>query len=871
MALRPLNSIAGFSTGDPAVTIIQANGDINTINFTANGLVNLGNVSNVKIDGGANGQYLKTDGIGNLTWDSIGNLSSNRAAPMPYLIPSGESYIVNENFQGLYSQAITIDGELEVDGLLIEVPISFAAEPTQILFADNGNPTGNSHFTFDKITGNVIVPGDFLPHANITQNLGSPTHRWNDIYLSNSTIYIGNSTISTDANTLVFTSGSGAFLEVAGNANVSILQNGNSNISIDTDANITFGVAGVPNVLVLTSNGLTFTGTLDVTGNIAPGGIKTDNYYYANGAPLDFQQPAGSNTQVQYNDNNNFGASSAFTFDSGNGTLRVAGNSNTGVGALNAGVTNTLLPNTIVSFSANVNSYTQVTLQNKSLSADATADFVVTADNGNDSTNYIDLGIINSGYDANTPTNSLGNIIAAGDGYLYSQGNTSNANQSGGNLAIGTTVPGKIVKIFAGGNDNTSIVANISNTGVSVKSNITTVSGAYYGNAAGLTNIPGGNVNGQVGNALLAGTVYTNAQPNITSVGTLTTLETSGNAIIGGNLFVNGNITYINVDTIQVEDPIIVIGGGPNGAPLTSNDGKDRGTLLQYYTSTPVSAFMGWDNSNSEFAFGSNVSEVNDLVTFNSLGNIRASTVLANVNGGTGTFSGNITAANANLGNVVSANYLVSSAGCVSIGGAVIAYGAGNAGIFNSLATDINIGFAANITMGSTTGNVTVRGNLVSNNISTTGNISANLITGTLTTASQANITTIGTLGNLSVTGNTVTNIANANTTLTQSIITKRSAIPATVLTVVDSFSTTDYRTAKYVVSSKNDDGFESVEVLLIHNDINSYITVYGAINDGGGNTVTFSTGINSGNVELRATGLAANTVINLLGTYVPN
>ena len=755
MAVRPFNSIAGFSTGDPAVTIIQANGDINTINFTANGLVNLGNVGNVNIGGGSNGQYLKTDGVGNLIWDGIGNITSNRAAPMPYLIPTGESYIVNENFQGLYSQAITIDGELEVDGILIEVPISFAADPTQILFADNGNPTGNSHFTFDKITGNVIVPGDFLPHANITQNLGSPTNRWNDIYLSNSTIYLGNSTISTDANTLVFTSGSGAFLEVAGNANVSILQNGNSNISIDTDANITFGVAGIPNVLVLTSNGLTFTGTLDVTGNIAPSGIKTDNYYYANGAPVDFQSAAGSNTQIQYNNNNDFGASANFTFNSSTNVLTVIGN-----------------------ISAN--------------------------------------------------------------------------NVSGGNLVSANFVTGTLT---TANQPNITSVGTLSN--LSITGNV--VSGNVYANT------------GTVGAANLTGTLTTASQPNITSVGTLTILETSGNAIIGGNLIVNGNISYINVDNIQVEDPIISLGGGPNGAPLVVNDGKDRGTLLQYYTSTPVSAFMGWDNSAGEFAFGSNVSEVNDVITFTSLGNVRASTYLGNVSGVTGAFSGNVSAGNASLGNVANANFLVSNSGCVSVGGAFIAYDAGNAGIFNTLATDINIGFAANITMGSTTGNVTVRGNLVSNNISTTGNISANLITGTLTTASQANITTIGTLGNLTVTGNTVTNIANANTTLTQSVVSKRTGIVSTVLTVVDSFSTSDYKTAKYVVSSKNDDGFESLEVLLIHNNINSYITVYGAINDGGGNTVTFSTGINSGNVELRATGLAANTVINLIGTYVPN
>ena len=114
MAIRPLNSIAGFSTGDPSITIIQANGDVSTINFTANGLSNLGNVGNVTITGGSSGQVLTTDGNGLLSFSTV-NVSSNNAAPMPYLIPNGESYIVNENFQGLFAQTITIDGELVVD------------------------------------------------------------------------------------------------------------------------------------------------------------------------------------------------------------------------------------------------------------------------------------------------------------------------------------------------------------------------------------------------------------------------------------------------------------------------------------------------------------------------------------------------------------------------------------------------------------------------------------------------------------------------------------------------------------------------------------------------------------------------------------
>jgi hypothetical protein len=102
-------------------------------------------------------------------------------------------------------------------------------------------------------------------------------------------------------------------------------------------------------------------------------------------------------------------------------------------------------------------------------------------------------------------------------------------------------------------------------------------------------------------------------------------------------------------------------------------------------------------------------------------------------------------------------------------------------------------------------------------------------------------------------------------------VISKRSNVVVTTDTVIDSFSATAYRTAKYVVKSENDSGYESLEVLLIHNNINSYITVYAAINDGGGNTISLTSGISSGNVELRATGLGTGTIVNLIGTYVPD
>ena len=44
--------------------------------------------------------------------------------------------------------------------------------------------------------GNLTVPGSIIPNANVTYDLGSPTQRWKDLWLSGSTIHIGNANIS---------------------------------------------------------------------------------------------------------------------------------------------------------------------------------------------------------------------------------------------------------------------------------------------------------------------------------------------------------------------------------------------------------------------------------------------------------------------------------------------------------------------------------------------------------------------------------------------------------------------------------------------------------------------------------------------------
>ena len=85
---------------------------------------------------------------------------------------------------------------------------------------------------------------------------------------------------------------------------------------------------------------------------------------------------------------------------------------------------------------------------------------------------------------------------------------------------------------------------DLSQSGIANSGNITTA-GQFIGSGAGLTSIPGGNVTGTVAlatSATTAGTVTTAAQPNITSVGTLTSVSVTG-TITGGNLATAGTVS----------------------------------------------------------------------------------------------------------------------------------------------------------------------------------------------------------------------------------------------------------------------------------------------------------------------------------------
>ena len=77
-------------------------------------------------------------------------------------------------------------------------------------------------------------------------------------------------------------------------------------------------------------------------------------------------------------------------------------------------------------------------------------------------------------------------------------------------------------------------------------------------------------------------------------------LTVNTNALIEGNLTVNGTTTTVNSTTVTVDDPVFTLGGDTApGAP----DAKDRGIEFRYYDNAARLGFFGWDNSASRYAF----------------------------------------------------------------------------------------------------------------------------------------------------------------------------------------------------------------------------------------------------------------------------
>jgi hypothetical protein len=229
-------------------------------------------------------------GAGEFFFDTQAGLLNFIGETIPSTLTAGKSiFVVGYRYVGLLGVTNLPDGtsigNLEITGNTI---ISLNTNGDIVL---DPNGTGNVRIVADtSVTGNITTTGEVSASGNVSGNY----------ILGN-----GSQLTGIDATSI---------------------QNGTSNVRVTANGNITVGVAGTSNVVVFANTGAFVTGIVSVTGNVIANGVLTDNYYYANGAPVDFEQPAGSNTQIQFNNNNSFGASGALVFDSASNIFTVGGN-----------------------------------------------------------------------------------------------------------------------------------------------------------------------------------------------------------------------------------------------------------------------------------------------------------------------------------------------------------------------------------------------------------------------------------------------------------------------------------------------------------------------------------------------------------------
>jgi hypothetical protein len=245
-------------------------------------------------------------------------------------------------------------------------------------------------------------------------------------------------------------------------------------------------------------------------------------------------------------------------------------------------------------------------------------------------------------------TNAQPNITSTGT--LASLSVTANANignigtagliTATGNLNAGNIITAGIMSSTGNATHGNIITGGL----ITATGNITgaNINGTHYGAGTGLTGIPGANVSGQVGNALVAGTVYTNAQPNITSTGTLTTLSVSGNANIGnigtaGIVSATGNITapFFIGNGSQLTGITVAAGSSiVNGNSNVTVAANSNVTISAIGTSNVVIVSNTGANISGTLSASGNISGGNLILP-------NAGTITTGANTNTGTITGN--------------------------------------------------------------------------------------------------------------------------------------------------------------------------------------------------------------------------------------
>jgi hypothetical protein len=175
---------------------------VTTVDLTALGLTNLGDIGNITITGGANGQAIITDGTGNLTWGNAGSapVSPISAIPAVYFTSAADAnnlsfsnvilngYANAENMTVFYNGALlentfyTLSGDTItvntplVIGDTIDIPTQYGGNITAVT-----SGYGNSNVALFLTT----YAGNIVPAVDNNYTLGNTTRRWNTVYSAN--------------------------------------------------------------------------------------------------------------------------------------------------------------------------------------------------------------------------------------------------------------------------------------------------------------------------------------------------------------------------------------------------------------------------------------------------------------------------------------------------------------------------------------------------------------------------------------------------------------------------------------------------------------------------------------------------------------
>jgi hypothetical protein len=628
--------------------------------------------------------------------------------------------------------------------------ISTSTTPFVLGLAPNITTT-NANFTGLTRTSNLqvanFVTSALIPNANVTYDLGTSSLRWRDLYLSGSTLYLGPQAIGANATSVNLSS-----LVVSSNITV-----GNISISGSTvtsgDAGVTgnITVSGTFNIsktvgghlrptlsevydlgnsvnrwrsLTITNNGITI-GTQSITanatsvivsgiatfgnvsaGNASLGNLTTSNYFRGNGSLLTSITGANVTDQV------------------GNaliaGTVYTAAQPNiTSVGTL-----------TSLAVTGNV-SGDSLSFSNISLSKYVASNLIPS---------------VNETYDLGNSSFRWRDLYLSGS-TLYLGPQTISANASGVNLSGNVT--------FNNVSAANSILGN------------TATSNYFIGNGALLSSITGANVTGQVGNSLITGTVYTAAQPNITSVGTLSSLTVSGNIVSSSNLNAsNISANYVLGNLIPYSNEAQDLGNETHrwrDLWLSGNTLRIGSTVISANSNTTT--ITGSVLTTSVEAGTVTATLVGGTLTTNAQPNITTVGILSNLsisgNTSTGDLSviGNISAANLETSISITSPTFIGNLQ-VPNGGTIAAPGNTTQLLFNDSG---NTAAVPGMTFDKNSSLLTILGNVAGGNLTSSGGLS---VSGD---ASIGNVSTTGvsatgnisggnliTLGIVSATGNLV-------------------------------------------------------------------------------------------------------------------